>query len=57
MHGVTKNAPNKHTLGYNEGSSGTSTTGMPYTESKRNLTRQGRDGILRPHWSMVTPLR
>jgi len=45
--GVTKNAPNKHTPGYNEASSGISTPGVPYTESKRNLARQGRDEILR----------
>jgi len=45
--GETKNAPSKHTPGYNEASSGTLTLGAPYTESKRNLAKQGRDGILR----------
>jgi len=43
--GETINAPNKHTPGYNEASSGTSTPGMLYTESNCNLARQ--DGILR----------
>ena len=56
MPGETINAPNKHTPGYNEASSGTSTPGTPYTISNRNLARQAEMEFWGPKWSTAMHL-